>query len=88
MRVWRALCDIKLGETTSYGCIAQALGRSQGARAGFDAQRRLQREVAAQPRLRIRSGERRRDGGEGTKQDEHGEAIDHRRHPVPTARAS
>jgi methylated-DNA-[protein]-cysteine S-methyltransferase len=31
--VWRLLCDIACGETTSYGRIAQALGRPQGARA-------------------------------------------------------
>jgi len=31
--VWKLLCEIGCGETTSYGRIAQALGRSQGARA-------------------------------------------------------
>jgi methylated-DNA-[protein]-cysteine S-methyltransferase len=31
--VWRLLCEIACGDTTSYGRIAQALGRSQGARA-------------------------------------------------------
>ena len=31
--VWKLLCEIGCGETTSYGRIAQALGRAQGARA-------------------------------------------------------
>jgi methylated-DNA-[protein]-cysteine S-methyltransferase len=31
--VWRLLCEIGCGETTSYGRIAQALARPQGARA-------------------------------------------------------
>jgi methylated-DNA-[protein]-cysteine S-methyltransferase len=31
--VWKLLCEIACGETTSYGHIARALGRAQGARA-------------------------------------------------------
>jgi len=31
--VWQLLCEIACGDTTSYGRLAQALGRSQGARA-------------------------------------------------------
>ena len=32
-QVWRALCEIPLGETTSYGQLAAALGRPSAARA-------------------------------------------------------
>ena len=33
MRVWRALCDIPLGETTSYGALARRLGNPNASRA-------------------------------------------------------
>jgi len=33
MRVWRALCDIRLGETVSYGALARRLGNPNASRA-------------------------------------------------------
>jgi methylated-DNA-[protein]-cysteine S-methyltransferase len=33
MRVWRALCDIRCGETTTYGALARKLGNANASRA-------------------------------------------------------